>query len=666
MAEGREEDNWNKSKEAYDNVQRHIVQAEQLELYADVPRLLPDAIHPQVLEMTMEIEEYSRKNSRNPSTVEDGGKAPKKAKRKRDDNVDRNAPGGVAAGFQSVGEMFKNVAAKKVKGKQLAELDPLAGTDDDTDRDIEAGPLAPSRRASTNRKQPEAGSSSVKKPRKRKSDAGGSEKQTKGKKATPKSTGPKRGVKCKGVTIDPVSPTLSERGRSDTDDEMIEKGFDLAFHKSPSHKRRRIRRATSSASKSSTEDDDIWTTAKARASTQTLPSLPVEDSFNWDAEPIIELDDSAPSRGPSPFNALPITHPSQCLESPIDMIPTRPSSPLARIPSPTPHSVPATLVATAKKRAPLPKPPSPPVRRSPPNPQGAPEDISWLLGSDEEDHAKGDILEIGSSPPPKRSTPPKRSSLAKAKSPVSSTIDVSLQYPTTPVPNDADASIAMPPPDIPFRVPVISPSMHPTPPEPTYPIGRGGAYKRIALPNSSPWSVKVPSPSQRHRLQRLQRERTEEEIVDDSPLAPRAAKRVKRRKPNAAILRAFVDDEAGHSGGEVSEGTSGEDQPESEGDRRFLFAPPESQVPAGYAQTQVYRQSLQTQVPNGDGPIFAARPAVRGRFGPMRTPARRPAARGSSPPTDLGSEPDAYSYGSFVVDDEEDIVYEEESSQLHI
>jgi hypothetical protein len=60
LAEGREETNWNKAREAYNDVQKSIVRGEQLELYDDVERLLPDHIKPECLEMVMDIEEYDR------------------------------------------------------------------------------------------------------------------------------------------------------------------------------------------------------------------------------------------------------------------------------------------------------------------------------------------------------------------------------------------------------------------------------------------------------------------------------------------------------------------------------------------------------------------------------------------------------------------------------
>jgi ATP-dependent DNA helicase MPH1 len=322
--------------------------------------------------------------------------------------------------------------------------------------------------------------------------------------------------------------------------------------------------------------------------------------------------------------------------------------------------------------SPLPSPKAGPSRLPPSKDKDS--SLAWLLSDDEvEDDAnleqKGnstfygdagladeDFLEIDSSPPmPRQSTPPRRAAAldpAALASPASPAL--SVPYASSPAqPKRAGSAQAMPPPNVPLQASFGTPET----PQLSFPVGR--VRKRAQLQvDSSPPEADVSRP----RLHRLQHKREIE--AGSSPLVPRVPKRQKRRRANAAALRAFVDDEAGHSGDEVSTGSSGADEPESESDRRFLRAPPETQVPAGYAQTQVYRESLATQVP-GRGPAFAARPVVRGKFGPARTP-RRAEARGSSPATDLGSEPDQYSLGSFVVNDEEEIVYEEDSSQLQL
>ena len=91
LAERREEKNWNKAREAYNQVQRSVVRGDQLELYTDVERLLPDYIKPECLEMVMEIQEYD------PSTTETShetaGKGPNKKRKRNDDPARDITPG---------------------------------------------------------------------------------------------------------------------------------------------------------------------------------------------------------------------------------------------------------------------------------------------------------------------------------------------------------------------------------------------------------------------------------------------------------------------------------------------------------------------------------------------------------------------------------------------
>lgn len=90
-------------------MQHFIVRAEQLELYADVERLLPDHIKPECSEMVMDIEEYERdvRGSRKGSAIDgDESPVPKGKKRKRDDDPTRNMPLGASAGFVNVKDLL--------------------------------------------------------------------------------------------------------------------------------------------------------------------------------------------------------------------------------------------------------------------------------------------------------------------------------------------------------------------------------------------------------------------------------------------------------------------------------------------------------------------------------------------------------------------------------
>jgi hypothetical protein len=68
LAQDREEKNWDSAQEAYNQVQRAIVHGNQLELYSDVERLLPDNIKPECMEMVMEVQAYdnSASHTKNP------------------------------------------------------------------------------------------------------------------------------------------------------------------------------------------------------------------------------------------------------------------------------------------------------------------------------------------------------------------------------------------------------------------------------------------------------------------------------------------------------------------------------------------------------------------------------------------------------------------------
>lgn len=116
---------------------------------------------------------------------------------------------------------------------------------------------------------------------------------------------------------------------------------------------------------------------------------------------------------------------------------------------------------------------------------------------------------------------------------------------------------------------------------------------------------------------------------------------------------------AEHSGDEVSEGSSGSEDVESESDRMFLEELPETQVSPSYDQSLAYRHSLMTQIPGRGAPVFANKPMRRGRFGRpsvgVSSNQRRPGVS-SSPRMD--DEPDTYEFGSFVVEDEAEISYD--------
>ena len=97
--------------------------------------------------------------------------------------------------------------------------------------------------------------------------------------------------------------------------------------------------------------------------------------------------------------------------------------------------------------------------------------------------------------------------------------------------------------------------------------------------------------------------------------------------------------------------------PESEGDRQFLQEPGQTQVASSYNQVAAYRMGLMTQMPDdADCPRFTRKPKRVGQFAGGRT---QVPTFGSSP--QRSGEPDEYHMGSFVVDDDEPILYSNSS-----
>ena len=152
--------------------------------------------------------------------------------------------------------------------------------------------------------------------------------------------------------------------------------------------------------------------------------------------------------------------------------------------------------------------------------------------------------------------------------------------------------------------------------------------------------------------------------TETSPVRSPVVSRKKKFGPVHSLLNGheFLEVEAEHSGEEIEAGLSDPEGVENESDRRFAGSFDMSQVADDYDQHNVYRQSLFTQAP-ANGPSFLNKPIrtaalAGGRVWqrPVRTP------DGSSPPRN--EEPDEYSFGSFVVHDEEELLYDTSSSQV--
>jgi ATP-dependent DNA helicase MPH1 len=164
--------------------------------------------------------------------------------------------------------------------------------------------------------------------------------------------------------------------------------------------------------------------------------------------------------------------------------------------------------------------------------------------------------------------------------------------------------------------------------------------------------------------------------ADQEPEKPQPKpKKVKKRKlkpsDGAKYTRnPFIMMEADLSGPDDPGASSDSDQMESEDeyDREFMTQGPATQAHPSYDQTAAYRQSLFTQAPPGyKGPQFMKKPLRTGHTG-LQTPAlqapRRPIVL-SSPARGAGtSEPDEYALGSFVVEDDDEILGHDLSSDV--
>ena len=623
LAEGREETNWNKAREAYNDVQRSIVRGEQLELYEDVERLLPEHMKPECLEMVMEIEEYDRSATEKSRerTVQEPSK-----KRKRNNDPTRDIPPGACTSFVSVAELL--VKQKVKRRKRMAKFDENGGLDDETDEEIEAGLFAPRRATSTS-----ATSSKPPKPKlkraKTTADRSKSRRQV---------TSKQKKARSSADNTELNSSQFAREGAEDSDDMKIEKGL---WNSTPP-------KPPSPAPCSGTQ----------RSSS---PDVPLAHNRS-----IIDICTSAaPSRSPSPNRRYNYPTPSRSsgeIPAAQHTLLSPPKSPLVDQSDVVVASEPSFgSVSLSKGNL------AQELIKEECKAAEEHDSLAWLLADSDDAGAlassptesrtrmtksqDSDVVEIEDSEPERESPIVLISSPVRTSGPS-----------TTP-------NRGMPPPSAvpPLR---LRPShSSPAAPEPSLPVRAVGRTKKRSaitqvVDSSSP---PHPLPSQK-RLHR----RSSNDSPSPSPSPSRAGRsprRKKRKRPKifklrdtaeAARLNPWIDVEAAHSGDEVSSGqlssplsswALGEG---SESDRRFVTDLPATQASPSYDQSAVYRQSLLSQAPVGcklSVPVFAA-PLARSRGAPAAALPRhdRDVARSSSPaPPD---EEDYYMLGSFVVDDE--------------
>lgn len=133
-SEGREERDFDKAKDRYKHVQQFIIKDEQLELYDDVERLIPENIKPECINKTMNSEEYVLLDSNEE-------KFPETAKRVRKHNAMRNT--------QSVASTSSTIvkdSPRKEKKRTAAQFYRNFSEDDSDDQQIAASTTSSYRR----------------------------------------------------------------------------------------------------------------------------------------------------------------------------------------------------------------------------------------------------------------------------------------------------------------------------------------------------------------------------------------------------------------------------------------------------------------------------------------------------------------------------------------
>ncbi|KAH8100558.1 P-loop containing nucleoside triphosphate hydrolase protein [Cristinia sonorae] len=622
LAEGREDKNWDKAKENYQHVQHFIVRAEHLELYNDVSRMLPDNCKPECVEMVMDIEEYDREDATKKATARSPAKG---TKRKRNEDVMRNIPEGAATSFVSVKDLLVKGASKKKKS--LLDSDLLPCEDDEDDEAIMGGIHAPRRTASMTATSK---TSKAMKSRRATTMAGTGDRQKK----------PAKSRKKKAGALDISQMTSSQLAKlveDDSDDMQIEQGLSGRFPPADSKPKPDVVPRTPSANWRRNRD------SLSRRSSS--PEIPLHS--------IIDL--TTPNVAAHPRESHLSSQETETTSS--GTVKSRGS---------------ATSISDNKVRRPTRSPSVESIHHKTSDDE-ADASLAWLIADDDEPS----IQLLGSSPPhpvassskilTERNGDPDTSIefvenyiplISPARSRSSSSL---LKKASSPHASQED----MPPPALPQRFNVPYPRQQYDMPPPTFAVRAPGRQtkKRMALNSidSSPMAVPDEPAPKRTRILRHR-----DSSSPPPPKPPKKKRHVFKDTAEAQKNNPWVEYEAEHSGDEHSIGSSGAEDMD-EYDSSFVQDFPETQASPSYDQTAIYRQSLLSQAPARAirGPVFASKPARRGQ------PAARAASGSgsrrivsSSPRRHTDEEADEYVFGSFVVDDEEDIPFAGHSSDI--
>jgi ATP-dependent DNA helicase MPH1 len=615
----------------------------------------------------MEIEEYVRDKpkARGSRAAASPTKTSAAKKRKRNADPGRNIPEGASRGFVSVADLLQRGPKKRPKDvTTLSDCESLESDADD--RDLEEN-LSGLKRTTSDAGPVTAASKAKKKPLKRSKTTADGEQRKQATKSAPARKGKKSPVKSPAKSKKAKKVTSSQADQvmeDDEDDEALEGGLPANLPPPPSQRKR-----------------------TGLVPSETLLSSGISVSSSESRSP-----NGSPLSGDrSPFHVSlsPSPPPRAITPDPVSLSP----SPHAISPDPAPLFLPDSsqphAIYTPERASPfvsqprgngpsmlpsISNPTTPVQGDRPLSPAPQHDDISWLIEEDEQDNgfiANESVIEISSSPVRiERSLSPEvvdhddDAGVAESSKMASERAEYTKSEATMifSSPQPARTKHAMLPPPIPLRLGAVGVA-----PEPTFPVrpmlGMRPAKRKVPVVEddtfgSSPHAV---SPPRRLRQRRSQSKSPPPKTPPGKKTKSgdkKGKKKQRRDRSGRLIAPEWVENEAAHSGDEISDGviSGAEDQSENEYDREFVGDFPSTQVSPSYGQTQIYRESLLTQAPRGRGPAFARGPMRPKPFGNIdrRLPQHTVS---SSPSRDPGEAPDEYEMDSFVVPDDADIAY---------
>ena len=637
-------------------------------------RLIPDDIDPVCKEQMMEIEEYVRDKpkARGSRAADSPTKVSATEKRKRNADPGRNIPDGASRGFVPVSELIERAAEKQKDALTLDDAESLKSDDDD--RDLEEN-LSGLKRTTSDAGPVTAASKSKKRPLKKSKTTADGEKRKrstksvaarKGKKSPAKS--PAKRKRAEKVTSSQVDQVME----NDEDDEALEEG--IPAHSPPPMNQKKLTDFVSSRTLLSPD-------ASRLLSRDSEPPSRAGSPFSGDRSPIrISLSPSSPPHAAAPDPVSP-SPPSRDMS--LDPVPLfLPDSSQPQVTDPPPKRSPSVSGSRDPGPSVLPSISNPPTpvlgdrSLSPASQRDGDGDMSWLVEEDDQDNgfiAENSVIEISSSPVRiERSLSPgmadrdndasvAESSKMGGKQAEYTKSEAAMTFNS---PQPVRPKHAMLPPPVPLRVSATNVA-----PESTFPVRPMLAKRQkkrkaptveddVDVFGSSPHAASPPRRLRQRRSQSKSPSPRSPPTKRTKAAAQNGKMKPKRDKTGMLIAPEWVENEATHSGGEISDGaiSGAEDQSENEYDKEFVNDFPSTQISPSYNQTQIYRQSLLTQAPRGKGPAFARGPMRRRPFGNIdrRLPQHTVS---SSPPRDPDEGPDEYEMDSFVVPDDAEITY---------